>query len=51
MKTIDILSCDIMLLPGFQKGRDIKDCLGKGSEQFWPKRAVCVVVARKNVKK
>jgi hypothetical protein len=25
----------ILLLPGFQKGRDVKDCKEKGKEQFW----------------
>jgi hypothetical protein len=29
----------LVLLPGFQKGRDIKSSLKeKGSEQFWPKK-------------
>jgi hypothetical protein len=28
----------IVLLPGFQKGRDIKSLKEKGMEQFWPKK-------------
>jgi hypothetical protein len=27
-----------VLLPGFQKGRDIKASEEKGREQFWPKK-------------
>jgi hypothetical protein len=34
----------IVLLPGFQKGRDIK---AKGREQFWPKKGN-LPCARKN---
>jgi hypothetical protein len=35
----------IVLLPGFQKGRDIyqSKLKEKGREQSWPKRAICVV--------
>jgi hypothetical protein len=28
----------VVLLPGFQKGRDIKASQGKGREQSWPKK-------------
>jgi hypothetical protein len=27
-----------VVLPGFQKGRDIRDFKEKGREQFWPKK-------------
>jgi hypothetical protein len=30
-----LLELEVVLLPGFQKGRDIKE---KGREQFWPKK-------------
>jgi hypothetical protein len=33
-----------VVLPGFQKGRDISRLLKeKGRERFWQKRAICVV--------
>jgi hypothetical protein len=44
----------LVLLPGFQKGRDIKrfSVLEKGREQFWPKKGQQIILhcTRKNFK-
>jgi hypothetical protein len=40
----------LVLLPGFQKDRDIKTVTEKGREQFWPKKGK-LASSRKNVKK